>query len=92
MRRYVAIFDAADSAAYNRENCDQACELFQAQSGGTTFWCEPGRLQASASAQQPKLSSQFRTGASAETQCGPAVAELAKQPGSRRPVDYRCGH
>jgi hypothetical protein len=91
MRLHVATFDAADGAGYNRENCDQARELFQAQSGvKTKFWCEHGRFQASAGA-QPKLSPQFTTGTSTEITCSPSASELAKPPASRRQVDYRCG-
>ena len=51
MRIHVATFDAtvdvADggSEAYNRENCEQAKELFQGQDGvKTKFWCEKGRF------------------------------------------------
>jgi hypothetical protein len=92
MRLHIATFDSTDGASYNRENCDQARELFQGQAGvKTKFWCEPGRFQASGSAQQPKLSPQFTTGTAAETTCNPSASELAKAPGSRRQVDYRCG-
>ena len=46
MRLHVATFDAADGEAYNRGNCDQAKELFQAQPGvKTKFWCEKGRYR-----------------------------------------------
>jgi hypothetical protein len=91
MRLHVATFDAADGGAYNRENCDQALDLFQAQAGvKTKFWCEPGRFQTSASA-LPKLSPQFTTGAATEITCNPSASELAKPPGSRRQIDYRCG-
>lgn len=46
MRLHVATFDAAESEAYNRGNCDQAKELFQAQPGvKTRFWCEKGRFR-----------------------------------------------
>lgn len=92
MRLHVASFDAADGAAYNRENCDQARELFQAQAGvKTKFWCEPGRFQASASVPGQKLSTQFTTGQEREVTCNPSASELAKSAGSRRQVDYRCG-
>jgi hypothetical protein len=92
MRLHIATFDATDGASYNRENCDQARELFQGQAGvKTKFWCEPGRFQASASAQQPKLSPQFTTGSATEITCNPSASELAKPQGSRRQVDHRCG-
>ena len=46
MRVHVATFDASDGEAYNLENCDQAKELFQAQSAvQTKFWCEKGRFR-----------------------------------------------
>jgi hypothetical protein len=45
-RIHVATFDAAESRAYNQENCRQAQELFQAQPGvRTRFWCEAGRYR-----------------------------------------------
>ena len=67
---HVATFDAEDGAAYNRENCDQARKLFQAQPGvKTKFWCEPGRFQAAACPDQPKLSPQFTTGTDVERTC-----------------------
>lgn len=92
MRLHIATFDSTDGASYNRENCDQARELFQGQAGvKTKFWCEPGRFQTSASTQTPKLSPQFTTGAVTEIRCSPSASELAKPPESRRPVDYRCG-
>jgi hypothetical protein len=92
MRLHVATFDATDGAVYNRENCDQARELFQGQSGlKTKFWCEPGRFHASASEQLPQLSKHFATGRTTEIACNPSAAELGKPPGSRSPVDYRCG-
>lgn len=92
MRLHVATFDAVDGTSYNRENCDQARDLFQAQAGvKTKFWCEPGRFQASANAQAPKLSPQFTTGTTAEIKCNPSASELAKTSESRRQVDYRCG-
>jgi hypothetical protein len=41
MRIHVASFDADEGAAHNRENCELAKGLFQAQPGTvTTFWCE----------------------------------------------------
>jgi len=43
MRIHVASFNSTDGEAYNRENCQQAQLLFQAQSGvRTKFWCEKG--------------------------------------------------
>ena len=43
MRIHVATFDATDGEAYNRENCQVAQALFQAQPGvKTKFWCEKG--------------------------------------------------
>ena len=46
MRLHVATFDASDGEAYNRGNCDQAKELFQAQPAvKTKFWCEKGRYR-----------------------------------------------
>jgi hypothetical protein len=42
-RIHIATFDAADGDAHNRENCELARDLFQAQPGVLTrFWCEPG--------------------------------------------------
>jgi hypothetical protein len=41
-RIYVATF-AGEGAEYNRDNCQTAAELFQAQRGvRTRFWCEKG--------------------------------------------------
>jgi len=46
MRLHIATFDAQDGEAYNRENCEQAKLLFQAQPGvKTRFWCEKGRFK-----------------------------------------------
>jgi hypothetical protein len=91
MRLHVATFDAVDGIAYNRGNRDQARDLFQGQPGvKTKFWCEPGRFQA-AGTRVPEPSKQFTTGTSTETRCSPSAAELAKPPGSRRPIDYRRG-
>ena len=46
MRVHVATFDANDGDKYNRENCEQAQQLFQAQSGvKTKFWCEKGTFK-----------------------------------------------
>lgn len=45
-RVHVASFDATDGEKYNRENCQLAAELFQAQPGTETkFWCEKGRFR-----------------------------------------------
>jgi len=42
----VATFDAADGESYNKENCEEARELFQSQDGvKTKFWCEKGRYK-----------------------------------------------
>jgi hypothetical protein len=42
-RVHVGTFDAADGTDYNRENCEQARQLFQAQPGvKVRFWCEQG--------------------------------------------------
>jgi hypothetical protein len=46
MRIHVATFDSTDGESYNRGNCEQAKELFQAQPGvKTKFWCEKGRFR-----------------------------------------------
>ena len=46
MRIHVASFDATASETYNRRNCEQARDLFQAQGGvKTRFWCEKGRFK-----------------------------------------------
>ena len=46
MRIHVASFNAADGEAYNRDICEQAQQLFQAQSGvKTQFWCEKGAFK-----------------------------------------------
>ena len=46
MRLHVATFDSSDGEAYNRSNCDQAKELFNAQPAvKTKFWCEKGRYR-----------------------------------------------
>jgi hypothetical protein len=43
LRIHVASFDAADGETYNKENCEQAQQLFQSQPGvKTKFWCEKG--------------------------------------------------
>lgn len=42
-RIHVGSFDAADGNEYNRENCQQAAQLFQGQAGvKAKFWCEQG--------------------------------------------------
>lgn len=44
LRVHVATFDAREQASYNRDNCEIAKGLFQAQPGVTvTYWCERGR-------------------------------------------------
>ena len=44
MRIHIATFDSKDGEKYNRENCELARSLFQAQPGVTVkFWCEKGR-------------------------------------------------
>lgn len=46
MRIHVASFNAVDGEAYNRENCELAQQLFQAQSEvKTKFWCEKGAFK-----------------------------------------------
>lgn len=46
MRIHVSTFDGADGETYNRENCEQARLLFNAQPGTKTkFWCEKGRFK-----------------------------------------------
>lgn len=43
---HVATFDAKDGDKYNKENCDQAQELFQNQLAvKTKFWCEKGSFR-----------------------------------------------
>jgi hypothetical protein len=43
MRIHVATFNAADGEPYNKVNCEQAQQLFQAQTDvKTKFWCEKG--------------------------------------------------
>lgn len=45
-RVHVASFDAAENEIYNRNNCEQAQNLFQHQRGvQTRFWCEKGRFK-----------------------------------------------
>ena len=46
MRIHVATFDSVDGEDYNRENCDIARSLFQAQPGVIVkYWCEKGRYR-----------------------------------------------
>jgi hypothetical protein len=46
MRIHVATFDATESEAYNRENCETAQTLFQTQPGVMVrYWCEKGRFR-----------------------------------------------
>lgn len=43
LRIHVATFDSVDGAEYNRENCQIARGLFQAQPGvSVQYWCERG--------------------------------------------------
>ncbi|MEQ1802157.1 MAG: hypothetical protein ABL989_09565 [Gammaproteobacteria bacterium] len=47
MRIHVATFDANESPAYNRDNCEITKGLFQDQPGiVVTYWCERERFQA----------------------------------------------
>lgn len=42
-RIHIATFDADESEGYNRENCEIASKLFQAQPGvKVRYWCEKG--------------------------------------------------
>lgn len=46
MRIHVGSFNAADGEAYNRDNCEQAKQLFQTQPGiKIKFWCEKGEFK-----------------------------------------------
>lgn len=46
MRIHVATFDAAETEAYNSENCRIAAELFQQQPNvKVRYWCEKGRYR-----------------------------------------------
>lgn len=46
LRVHVATFDAKEEAAYNRDNCEQARELFQLHPAARSrFWCEQGRFR-----------------------------------------------
>jgi len=45
-RVHMATFDADENEDYNRENCQTAAELFQAQPGVMVrYWCEKGRYR-----------------------------------------------
>ena len=47
LRVHVATFDAKENAEYNRDNCEQARELFQLHPAARSrFWCEKGRFRA----------------------------------------------
>ena len=83
---HVATFDALDGAAYNRQNCAQAQQLFAAQQGvKVAFWCEPGRFRAiAASDHAPDPGQHFITGKPAERNCSPSASELAR--GDKRPA------
>jgi len=86
LRLHVATFDALDGAAYNRQNCAQAQQLFAAQQGvKVAFWCEPGRFRAiAASDHAPALRKQFINGKPAERNCSPSSSKLAR--GDKRPA------
>ena len=46
LRVHIATFDADEDADYNRENCEQARELFQLHPAARSrFWCEKGRYR-----------------------------------------------
>ncbi len=46
MRIHIASFDANEKEEYNRENCEIARQLFQAQPGvKVKYWCEKGRYR-----------------------------------------------
>ena len=74
LRLHVATFDALEEAAYNRESCAQAQQLFATQVGvKVTFWCEPGKFGASAAGQRaPSLGKQFATGKPVGSACSPS--------------------
>lgn len=86
LRLHVATFDALDGAAYNRQNCAQAQQLFAAQQGvRVAFWCESGKFRAVAAREHaPALGKQFITSKSAERNCSPSAAELVR--GDKRPA------
>ena len=91
LRLHVATFDALDGAAYNRQNCAQAQQLFAAQQGvRVAFWCEPGKFRAvAASDHAPTFGKQFITGKPAERHCSPSTSELAR--GDKRPASAGNG-
>ena len=86
LRLHVATFDALDGAAYNRQNCAQAQQLFAAQQGvNVAFWCEPGRFRAiAASDHAPALGQQLINGKPAGRRCSPSSSKLAR--GDKRPA------
>lgn len=86
LRLHVATFDALDGAAYNRQNCAQAQQLFAAQQGvRVAFWCEPGKFRAiAASDHVPTFAEQLITGKPAERNCSPSASKLAC--GDKRPA------
>ncbi len=46
-RVHIATFDANESAAYNRGNCEEVAAKLMAQPGVTErLWCEKGRFRA----------------------------------------------
>ena len=46
MRVHVASFNTTEGKAYNKGNCEQAQQLFQAQPDiKTKFWCEKGSFK-----------------------------------------------
>ena len=46
LRIHVATFDADDVEEVNRDNCEQARELFQLHPAAVSrFWCEKGRFR-----------------------------------------------
>ena len=80
LRLHVATFDALDGAAYNRQNCAQAQQLFAAQQGvRVAFWCEPGKFRVVAASEHAPA-----PGKPAERNCSPSASELAR--GDKRPA------
>lgn len=91
MRLHVASFDASEGAAYNRENCSQAQQLFSMQPGvKVQFWCEPGRFRNAVIDHIPGPGKQFTTGKPAERTCNRSASELAR--GGKEPseINYTC--
>ncbi len=92
LRLHVATFDALDGAAYNRQNCAQAQQLFAAQQGvRVAFWCESGKFRAiAASDHAPASAEQLITGQPADRNCSPSASKLAC--GDTRPASagYSC--